>query len=116
MAGLVFLGTGDLDMIKDFYVHDMEMNIWLEQAECIILKHENLLIGFCQRDHIDIDGIITLFFDTREEVDRYYQKFQNISEGPPMINERYRIYHFYAKDPEGRRLEFQRFLDDVPKI
>jgi catechol 2,3-dioxygenase-like lactoylglutathione lyase family enzyme len=116
MAGLVFLGTRDLKRIKEFYTSEMEMEIWLEQAECFIVKHENLLLGFCQRDKADIDGVFTLFFNTNEEVDRFHKKFLDTAEGAPTINERYRIYHFYAKDPDGRRIEFQRFLQNIPPI
>ena len=116
MAGLVFLGTRDLDLIREFYAEKMEMEIWLEQAECFIVKHENFLLGFCKREKADIDGVFTLFFDSNEEVDRYYEKFKSVAEGAPKINERYRIYHFYAIDPEGRRLEFQKFLHEVPEI
>jgi hypothetical protein len=49
-------------------------------------------------------------------VDRFYKKFKDLAEEPPKINERYRIYHFYARDPEGRRLEFQRFLHEIPEV
>ena len=76
MAGLVFIGTRDLDGIREFYTSMMEMEIWLEQAECFILKHGNFLLGFCQREKEDTDGIFTLFFDTNEEVDRFYEKFK----------------------------------------
>ncbi|MGA1792660.1 MAG: VOC family protein [Thermoplasmatota archaeon] len=116
MSGLIFLGTAMLDRIRDFYITEMGMEIWLEQAECIILKHGNLLIGFCKREEPDTQGIITLFFDDKEEVDRYYSRFSGSSEGPPKYNEKYRIYHFFARDPEGRRLEFQKFMHDIPEI
>lgn len=116
MAGLVFLGTRDLKKTRDFYIDMMEMEIWLEQAECVILKHENFLLGFCQREKADIDGIFTLFFDEEKEVDRYYERFKDLAEGPPKINDRYNIYHFFAMDPEKRRLEFQKFLHEIPNI
>jgi hypothetical protein len=32
------------------------------------------------------------------------------------VNDRYRIYHFFATDPEGRKLEFQAFLHCVEKL
>ena len=102
--------------MRDFYTNMMEMGIWLEQAECVILKHGNFLLGFCEREKADIDGIFTLFFDSNEEVDRYYKKFEDLSEGAPKVNEKYRIYHFFARDPENRRIEFQRFLHDIPPI
>ena len=116
MAGIVFLGTERLDELRKFYTIQMEMEIWLEQSECFIAKHENLLIGFCQREAPDTEGIITLFFDQVEEIDRFYIKFEKTAEGPPKYNERYRIYHFFARDPEGRRLEFQKFMHEIPGI
>jgi hypothetical protein len=102
--------------MKEFYTRKLEMEIWLEQAECCILKHGNLLLGFCKRDVPDVQGIITLFFESNEEVDRFYSRFRDSAEGAPIINERYRIYHFFTHDPEGRRLEFQRFLHELPRF
>lgn len=32
-------------------------------------------------------------------------------DGPPRQNERFRIFHFYAFDPDGYRVEIQRFDD-----
>ncbi len=34
----------------------------------------------------------------------------------PVHNERYDIYHFFAVDPEGRAVEFQRFESEMPPI
>ena len=116
MSGIVFLGTKDLDGMKEFYTREVGMEVWLEQAECFILKHGNLLLGFCKREEPDLQGIVTIFYETNEEVDRMYPKFGDTAEGIPKVNERYRIYHFFARDPEGRRLEFQRFLHDLPDL
>ena len=32
-------------------------------------------------------------------------------EGPPKVNPTYDIYNFFARDPDGHLVEFQRFLD-----
>ncbi|MGA1822359.1 MAG: VOC family protein [Thermoplasmatota archaeon] len=116
MSGIIFMGTADLENIREFYVNEMEMSPWLEQGDCFIARHGNLLIGFCQRSEPDLQGIITLYFDSNEEVDRFYEKMKGAAENPPVINSKYRIYHFFARDPEGRRLEFQRFLHDIPAV
>ncbi len=42
-----------------------------------------------------------------------YEKLRPVAEHAPQDNERYRIYHFYARDPEGRRIECQHFNHDV---
>ena len=116
MSGIIFLGTRNLESMRDFYVNDIGMEVWLEQAECFILKHGNMLLGFCKRDAPDTQGVITFFFDTNEEVDSFYEKFKEKADAPPRINERYRIYNFFSRDPEGRKIEFQRFLHNIPKI
>jgi len=110
MSGIIFLRTMDLDMIRDLYIEKIGMELWLEQKDCIILTHDNMMLGFCQRDEKDTQGMITFYFDTNEEVDSFYEKFRDTSDGPPRVNEKYDIYHFFCKDPEGRTIEFQRFL------
>ncbi|MEX2721873.1 MAG: VOC family protein [Candidatus Wukongarchaeota archaeon] len=92
------------------------MSIWLEQKDCTILKHGNLLLGFCQRDTPDTEGMITFFYPTREEVDTIYEKFKERSNEPPKENPRYQIYHSFAKDPEDRTLEFQHFMHPLKPI
>jgi hypothetical protein len=52
----------------------------------------------------------TFVYPLIEQVDEMYNLLQDISDGQPRYNERYRIYQFFAKDPEGRNLEFQAFL------
>ena len=114
MAGIIFLGTCDLDAVKDFYINTMGMKLWLEQAECSILKHGNLLLGFCKRDQPDTQGIITFYFDSDDEIHEFYERLKDVSEQAPKINEKYQIYHFFASDPENRRIEVQRFLHPLP--
>ena len=115
MSGIIFLGTTDPETIREFYIGIMEMELWLEQAECFILKHDNMLLGFCRRDKPDTQGIITFYYESNDEIERFYEKLKNVSEGAPKINETYRIYHFFAKDPENRRIEVQRFLHPLPE-
>jgi nitroreductase/catechol 2,3-dioxygenase-like lactoylglutathione lyase family enzyme len=110
MSGLIFLITSDLRSTITFYKSELGMDLWLDQGDCAVMQHGNLLLGFCERSSGSFEGIITMFYETREEVDMVYQKLQDLAEGPPKENEAYRIYHFFARDPEGRQLEFQAFL------
>ena len=110
MSGLIFLPTSDLRAIVTFYQSRLGMDLWLDQGDCAVMQHGNLLLGFCERSGGSFEGIITLFYETREEVDETYQTLQDLAEHPPKENETYRIYHFFARDPEGRQLEFQAFL------
>jgi hypothetical protein len=105
-----------IDEIIRFYVDRTGMEIWLQQKDCVILSHGNLLIGFCQRDRSETDGMITFFYPSREEVDRIFAELQDIASTDPAENQRYRIYQFFAADPEGRALEFQAFLHPLQAL
>ena len=115
MSGILFMKTQQLEALRNFYTVRLGCQIWLEQADCLIVRHGNLLIGFCGRDETDKDGLITFFYDTRDEVDQLYERFKSIAASPPASNEKYRIYHFFASDPDGRKIEFQHFEHRVDR-
>ncbi len=105
-----------LDDLVAFYTDRIGMSLWLEQPDCRILKYGNMLLGFCQRESIENQGMITFVYGSREEVDRMYRNIQQISIDTPSENQKYGIYQFFAKDPEGRILEFQFFLHEALPI
>ncbi|MCP4703764.1 MAG: VOC family protein [candidate division Zixibacteria bacterium] len=113
MSGIVFFGTNKLDEITEFYFNQIGCDIWLEQADCKIFRHDNFLLGFCTRKEVENNGIITFFFSDKNEVDRFYNKFKSLAETSPIENEKYKIYHFFIHDPEGRKVEFQYFNNDM---
>ena len=116
MAGIIFLRTAEFEHIVEFYTDRLGMEVWLEQPSITILRHENLLVGFQDQPEVrpDNDGLITFFYPDREQVDRMYALLTDRSITEPKENPRYRIYNFYAEDPEKRRLEFQYFLHELP--
>ncbi|MHA2141075.1 MAG: VOC family protein [Candidatus Thorarchaeota archaeon] len=116
MAGIVFFRSEKLDETIKFYIERLGMSVWLEQTGCTILNHGNLLLGFCQKDVCETEGVITFFFETSEDVDRLYDELQDIATTKPVENDTYQIYQFYATDLEGRTLEFQSFLHDLKPI
>ena len=111
MSGLTFFGTGDLEKMKDFYIYQVGMNVWLEQEDCVLLSHGNLLLGFCTREKVDDAGIITFFYSEEREVDEMYEKLKDVATSEPEADEKYGIFHFFAADPEGRKVEFQCFFN-----
>lgn len=127
-GGLIFVKTYDRPKIVTFYQDTCQMKIWLEQPEITILSHGNLVIGFHQLPPSDAEAatpptnnnegvMYTFVYPTRAEVDAMYSKFQNTTaDGPPRVNTRYRIYQFFAHDPEGRQLEFQAFLHPLDVV
>ena len=113
MSGLTFHRTIKYNEVVTYYKENMNMSVWLEQGGCTILQKGNFLLGFCDRDEADTDGMITFFFSDTKEVDRFYSLFKDSALEAPKENKRFGIYHFFTKDPEGRMVEFQTFLHNL---
>lgn len=107
----MFFATEKLSDLVSFYTRRLGMNVWIEQEGCTILNAGDFAIGFCQRDRADTNGIITFLCATENDVEERFSMLSDLADGPPRVNERYRIFHFFLRDPEGRRLEVQKFLD-----
>ena len=109
MSGILFLKTRKLADLEEFYVNRVGCEVWLVQADCRIFRHGNFLFGFCERDSTDSQAMLTFFYDSPAEVDTMYEKFKDSALEKPAINDKYNIYQFFARDPEGRMVEFQYF-------
>ena len=109
MNGIIFFKTADLAFIKEFYNKVLELPLWLDQGKCAIFQNGNMLLGFCQADKAETEGTITFFVPAPSDVDALHKTLQHIAVDAPKANPEYSIYHFWAKDPEGRNLEFQAF-------
>ncbi|MDD4903590.1 MAG: VOC family protein [Candidatus Bipolaricaulis sp.] len=116
MAGIVFLRTTKFDEVRAFYTDRVGMTVWLEQPDIAILRHGNLLVGFHRQPTADLDGLLTFFYETGAEVDRMYARLRDVATSEPKENPKYKIYHFFGRDPEGRRIEFQQFLHPAPPV
>lgn len=114
MPGLTFFSCTNLRKTTRFYTERIGMKLWLDQGGCAIFQYDNLLVGFCEKEEVDPGGLITYYYDTNEEVDEMYGRLKEIARDRPKENPLYKIYHFYADGPDGRSLEFQRFLNPVP--
>ncbi len=86
---------------------------FLDPTGCAILKYGNLLVGFCQSQEAKLDTLITFFYENKVDVDKLYEELKPSARSAPEENPKYRIYHFYAQDPEGRSIEFQSFLHPI---
>lgn len=133
-GGLICLKTKSREALVNFYVNVIGMQLWLEQPGGItILKHGNMLLGFQQtiQRTPDLSGVITFVYPTTKQVDEMHERLTTASvmiikvEGSittcdvtplvdkPLLNKINNVYHFHAKDPEGRRIEFQAFLQPL---
>ncbi len=120
LRGLIFLKTADRELIVDFYTQRVSMELWLEQPNITILKHGNMILGFHQintlSDQPDLQGMYTFVYPSKEQVDEMYDELKDIADSRPRHNGRYRIYQFFAQDPEGRKLEIQAFLHPLTEV
>ncbi len=113
-SGITFLKTQDLDRTTDFYINIVGFDLALDQGSCRIFRIcRNCFIGFCLTDGTtgSDEVIITIEID---DVDGYCQHLKSRGaeiEVPPRINTRYNIYQMFIRDPNGYRIEIQRFLD-----
>jgi hypothetical protein len=115
MRGLVFFGTTRRDRLVTFYRERLGATEWLDQpGGCTILRLGTLLVGFCDADAPETEGTITLAVDDRAAVDDRYDGLRDVARGPPAHNDDFEIYQFFLDDPDGRTVEIQTFLHDVP--
>jgi catechol 2,3-dioxygenase-like lactoylglutathione lyase family enzyme len=70
-------------------------------------------LGFCHGKALSEPAkvILTWVVDDVEAWHRTLASRGVPTDGPPRENPGYQIVHFFATDPDGHRLEFQRFLD-----
>ncbi len=113
--GLVaFYHSSNLDATHEFY-HDMiGLPLYKDQGACRIYRvRPGSLLGFC--DHFpkaSTEGIIiTLLTD---DVDGIHDRMSGQPgvevESAPRENPRFGIYHFFLRDPDGYKVEIQKFL------
>ncbi|MBN2253496.1 MAG: VOC family protein [Kosmotogaceae bacterium] len=111
---IVFLGTENLSIASSFYKDLIGLELFKDQGKCqIFFTVGGGMIGFC--DHLQVNPgednpIVTLLTD---EVDEFYEKLTTLGVEctEPTVDEKFNIYHFFTKDPDGYRLEIQRFLE-----
>ena len=114
---VAFYPCHDLAATRDFYERDLGLKVARDQGSCLIFHVAGSgYLGFCQHEgdlphHTGL--IMTL---VKDEVDATYHRLKSLhieTEAPPKLNERYGIYHFFARDPDGYRVEVQRFLEPL---
>lgn len=114
MSGIVFFSTERHEEVVEFYVDTVGADVWLEQPDCTILEYGDFRFGFCGREGTDDCGILTFVFEDRADVDAMHEAVGDAATEEPHENEKYRIYQFFAEDPDGRTAEFQTFLHELP--
>ena len=113
---ITFLYTADLAATADFYENTLELALWRDQGACRIYHVAGgAYLGFCRGDAVPerpAEHVILTF--VTPDVDGWYERLRArgaVFEDPPTVNPRFNIYHCFLRDPNGYRLEIQRFLD-----
>lgn len=114
-----FYPCRDLARTTRFY-RALGLEVARDQGSCVIFRvAAGGFFGFCRHDetpeHVSVHPglILTLVLN---DVDGAYKTLVELgveTEAPPTFNERFGITHFFARDPDGYRLELQRFTDPL---
>lgn len=115
---IVFLPTEDLEQTDRFYRSVLGFRLALDQGACrIYTLPGGGYWGFCTHSQAMADPgrvVLTLLV---ADVAKWHFALARAGvpvDGPPRVNDAFRIEHFYATDPNGYRVEVQRFLDAFP--
>ena len=113
-AFITFLYSNNAQESWAFYEDVLGLRLCVDQASCRIFEFcDGGFLGVCSKEDVDItENIIVTFVE--DDIDGRYADLvaKGVeTDGEPRQNDTYGIYHFFARDPDGYRLEFQRFLD-----
>lgn len=122
---ITFLYTRDLSRSAHFYGELLGLPLWLDQGTCRIYQVTGTaLVGICQTGTgaaqsatINEKQTNVIFTLVTDEVDAWYHYLLAqgiVFEKSPAMNEQYRIYHCFLRDPDGYLIEIQRFLNPPP--
>jgi catechol 2,3-dioxygenase-like lactoylglutathione lyase family enzyme len=122
-AFIAFRPVRDLAASRDFYVRDLGLALARDQGACLIVRvAPGGYLGLCQAGYDGNDEppsaddrlIATLVVDDVEAVHRRLLRLGAELDGPPRHNPRFGILQFFARDPDGYRIEVQRFDQPLP--
>ncbi len=114
---ITFLPTHDLAATHHFYANLLGLPLVRDQGDCRIYRlTERAYVGFCQRATLPDPPASVILTCLVDDVDAVYAELtaaEVASESAPQLNPRYRIHHAFLRDPNGYRIEIQRFLDPL---
>ncbi len=113
---VTFIYAEDLTSTAGFYRDTIGLQEVLDQGGCRLFRVAGeAFLGVCScREGREVaPGGVILTFVT-PEVDGWYRHLRAAgvpTQAPPAEKPEFRIYNFFAEDPNGYLLEFQRFLN-----
>ncbi len=114
-AAITFLLVADLERSHHFYGHLLGLPLALDQGSCRIYRVAGGgFLGTCRRPAgVSPEGIIVTLVSP--DVDEWHERLAAAGvpcEKPPTLNEEYRVYHCFFRDPDGYLVEIQEFRDE----
>ncbi|MDZ8133766.1 MAG: VOC family protein [Nostoc sp. DedQUE04] len=114
---VTFFSTHNLNVSTEFYEQKLGLELWLDQGTCRIYTVSGSgYLGLCQASEKlspptekQSSVIFTLVTQQVDEWFEYLKKRGVEFEKPPTLNEKYKIYHCFFRDPDGYLIEIQRF-------
>lgn len=113
---IVWVYTEDLAATARFYAESVGLEMVHDQVSCRIYRAAPAaFIGVCAARAgraVEPRGVVITLVSG--DVDGWYRRLTDRgvpTDGPPRTIEPFNVYAFFATDPNGYRLEFQRFLD-----
>jgi catechol 2,3-dioxygenase-like lactoylglutathione lyase family enzyme len=110
---ITFLHTNDLNLTQEFYVGILGLPLVRDQETCRIFQvNPHAFLGFCTHIEPISKGRRIILTLVSENVDRWFEvlKGKNVDIiSPPEANPKFKIYHFFFKDPNGYWIEIQKF-------
>lgn len=112
---IAFYRTEDLIATRHFYEELLELKLVKDQEVCLIFETSSTAaIGFCTHHPKDptTGACLTFVFESTTDVDAWHTKLSDkgLNPTPTTYNERFKIYHFFVRDPNQYMVEFQVFL------
>ena len=112
---VTFLRCADLAVSDAFYGGLLGLPLVLDQGACRIYRAAGeAFVGLCTGIDGETPGAGVILTFVTDDVDGWYERLNAAriqTRGAPARNATYNIYNFFAEDPDGHVIEFQRFLD-----
>lgn len=113
---LTWVYTEDLEGTSPFYGETLGLEMVLDQGACHIYRAApNAYLGVCfarPGRYVEPKGVVLTL--VTQDVDGWYERLKSLGvalEGPPERSEQFKVYCFFARDPNGYLIEFQTFLN-----
>lgn len=113
-AQITFCYTPDLEATARFYEETLGLTLALDQGVCRVYRvARGAFLGFCTKPDAPRPESIILTFVT-PDVDEWHARLRArgvTCEEAPEYDPEFQIYHCFMRDPNGYRIEIQRFED-----